>query len=109
MSVNDTGPEDGMRSNELEANSEGFTLTRCSGPNCGAPIIFTETLAAKRQVLDPEPTADGTIFIEDRGRGRLIAHVFSGKHLESQRQRGVSLYKAHWATCPDAERFRGRG
>lgn len=102
MSVND----DNTISTEIPENSEGFKISHCVGPNCGAEILWTETLQQKRLPVDSEPTEDGTIALEDRGLGRVIGHVFSGRNLASMRFRGASLYKVHWATCPDSDMFR---
>ena len=67
---------------------------------CGLEILWVHTAATNRLMpLDPEPCPDGNIaIVEDR------AHVKKGDLFE-ERAAGL-LYKSHFATCPQADKFR---
>ncbi|HKZ73137.1 MAG TPA: hypothetical protein VJ011_03680 [Steroidobacteraceae bacterium] len=66
--------------------------------SCKAPIRWAKTAAGKAIPLDREPTADGTIEIAQDGR----AAVLGG----SVPREGRTLYRSHFATCPNAASHR---
>lgn len=74
--------------------------TICRG--CGAPIIWAVTPNGKRIPINPEPHPTGNIELDTTHRPtRATVH--------SQGPLGVdTLYLAHFATCPNADRFRKR-
>jgi len=51
--------------------------------------------------LDPEPAMDGNVFLDEQGRANVVAGPLEVPV-------GTRLYVSHYATCPDAERWRGR-
>jgi len=82
-------------------------VAQCKG--CGRRIDFVRSEASgKRIPLDPKPDPEaGTIRITARPDGVLpTAVVLSGQGLDQARHFGDELYVSHFATCPDAARFR---
>ena len=77
--------------------------------SCRAPVIWARTEAGKRMPLDPEPTADGNVRpdIPNRydGEGNVLVAVLGP--LEREAHDGP-LHVPHFATCPDADRWRRR-
>ncbi len=72
----------------------------CRSKNCKASIVWvTLVTSGKPHPVDPVPSENGTIkvFLED---GRRYGRV-----LPRDQRRG-RLYVSHFATCPDAARFR---
>jgi hypothetical protein len=70
---------------------------------CEAPILWAETVKGRRIPLDAQPAHDGNIRLEERGQYVTpLAIIVTG------RVEGVTLYKSHFATCPDAENFRSK-
>lgn len=68
---------------------------------CGAPIVWAKTAATGKAIpLDTEPTPDGNIFLKD---GK--AHYLTKNGVE-QTLADFDRYKSHFATCPQAARFR---
>lgn len=67
--------------------------------SCEAPIEWATTEAGKSMPLDRDPVLDGEwTFIGGKTR----------KATDEDRQLRRPLYKAHWATCPDAASFKRR-
>jgi hypothetical protein len=73
-------------------------VDRCR--SCSARIRWVRTARDKLMPLDADPTSDGTIVLDAAGR----AEVLAGQQTLDDRVR----YTTHWATCPDAERWRRR-
>lgn len=80
----------------------------CRGHSCRAKIAWHRTEHGKWLALnyDPIDRAEalergyrGVFFLDDYGRA-LAAVPVDVAHL------GEDLFLAHWATCPDRERFR---
>jgi hypothetical protein len=73
-----------------------FPTSPC--PSCSAPIIWTITAAqSKRQPVDAEPAADGTIQLSRRHDGEVVSTVLPvGARFGKQGR----LHLAHHATCP---------
>jgi len=71
---------------------------RCT--SCGATIRWVEmTLTGKHMPIDPQPHAQGNIFVYQMG-GRahaLIAPKF---------REGSVRYRSHFASCPNAKEHR---
>jgi hypothetical protein len=74
--------------------------------SCGAPILWAETDGGKRAPLDLDPVPDGTFVIADRNRWGTprVAYVPADALLIDDAPR----YRSHYATCPDADRWRRR-
>ena len=85
-------------------------VSPCS--KCEAPMIWCVSTNGKKMPLDADPDEDGTfLLVESPDNGDLLA-VFHKRALEymSQRELEEALrYTSHFATCPDADRFRRRG
>lgn len=69
----------------------------CAG--CQQPIWWRYTGAGKLMPLDAQPSPKGTYVIEDSQRCRPLQPMFDA---------GLPTYTPHWATCPDAERFKAK-
>lgn len=63
----------------------------------------TSADSQRRIPIDPLPHEAGNVEVLARGDGSLVASVL--KH-DGQRTSDRPLYRAHWATCPHAERHR---
>jgi hypothetical protein len=75
---------------------------------CGARMVWTRTAAGKAMPLDAEPHPDGNVRLLPDGS----CEVLSAPDLEAQRAREslggpfLALYRSHFASCPQASRFR---
>lgn len=86
--------------------------------SCGAPIVWARTPAGKRTPLDAKPEKRVVIVVGDvdaeglereGGAGTIVDGIIgcSGcADREDARAIVVDAYVSHFATCPDAERFR---
>ena len=73
-------------------------MSTCS--SCKARIIWARTGSGKPIPLDLEPVADGNVEL-DVATG--IAKSWGSSHVWPE---GVGRYRAHFSTCPDADRHR---
>lgn len=81
--------------------------TRCK--RCDAPIFFKPTNNGKGAPLDNAPVESGNVaLLAVPGVGET-AVTLGGETLGKARQAGVILYTSHFATCPHAEEFKGKG
>jgi hypothetical protein len=64
--------------------------------SCGAPVRWAITQHENRMPVDPEPVENGNLILIDRDGELHVAHAVPGTHV------------SHYATCPDAERWRRR-
>lgn len=74
-----------------------MTLTKCR--SCGASIFWARGKNGKQLPIDAETVPGGNITIEDDPQKGLVAHVHgkpSGEH----------AYVSHFATCPQAGKWR---
>lgn len=74
-------------------------LIKCRA--CGGSIFFAPTAAGKSVPLDAEPAANGNYRICDDGIARVVKKDEAPSY--------SSLFISHFATCPDAQRFRKKG
>jgi hypothetical protein len=77
--------------------------------SCKKPIIWAITEKNKRIPIDPKPAANGNIALVDRGNFLLpLAHYKSAGLIAAMRaaEPTTPLFLSHFATCPDAARFR---
>lgn len=75
-------------------------MSTCQG--CGEPIRWAPTAAsngAKRMPLDPEPTIDGNVILDDRGFA-VVVGPGSFDTLD------VETFMPHHATCERVGDFR---
>lgn len=71
-----------------------MTTSTCSG--CGAAIVWITTAAGKSMPLDARAE---TLWLLDA----------EGAQTGSTRARPVQVRRSHFASCPQADQFRGRG
>lgn len=76
--------------------------------SCHAPIVWARTAFNNTPIpIDVEPVDDGNILVEvkDGTAARLVALVLppGDERITSER-----TYTAHFATCPDGDRWRRR-
>lgn len=81
-------------------------MSACS--SCGKEIIWAITDNGKRMPIDPDPDAHGNVRLSFGRRGEAPSAKVLGKKDLAEREEGAHLYRSHWATCDDADRFRGR-
>ncbi len=67
--------------------------------SCERPVRFVESAVSGRvMILDGEPSDKGNVAIDENGQARVVSNP----------PEGSTLYLSHFATCPDAKRFRRR-
>jgi len=75
--------------------------------SCGAPIVFVRTTAGGRMPLDLEPHESGNVLVAysypDPPSGFVLT---SDDVLAWAHGQGVRLYRSHFASCPDADKWR---
>ena len=79
---------------------------------CQAPIIWAQVGLHSSMPIDAEPVKNGNVRLYQRQatgtmHGRVYATVL-GRTALSRLGPGVTLYRSHFATCPQAARFRRR-
>lgn len=73
---------------------------------CPAAIRWVTTSAGRKMPIDAEPNVfTGTIILKTNSSGEEIAHHIDRKksHVDGP------YYTSHFATCPEAQRFRKKG
>lgn len=82
-----------------------WPVEHCDSPRCEARIVWAVTDRGKRMPVDADPSpADGNIKLSVRYTGpEPLATVLS-----AAARFGLTLRTSHFATCPDADRFRRR-
>lgn len=86
-------------------------MAACS--SCRAAIVWARTSSGRRIPIDNQPTLEGNIVLSVEqiapAAKAVTAAVLSGADLEAERAKpGARLFRSHFVTCPDAERFRRR-
>lgn len=76
-----------------------FEVVACR--SCNARIIWARTTGDKSMPVDAEPVDDGNIALTMHGH-RIVATVTDAPTLF-----GPALRKSHFATCPEADEWRG--
>jgi hypothetical protein len=71
--------------------------------SCKAKIVWAETLKGRRMPLDPKPVADGNVEVKERGRALPLAIVMTNVPTG-----GALRFKSHFATCPQASKWRSQ-
>lgn len=79
-------------------------ITTCR--SCGAPILFKRTSAGKLMPLDRDPTPDGNVMLGFVGGEETAILLTDPGDIAGCAVDGVPLFMPHFATCPDADRFR---
>lgn len=80
------------------------------GPHCesskckNAQLVWAKTSGGKPILVHAVPTPDGTIRLSDNGQPEPLATTLT-VHQRATVAWG-SLHLAHYATCPDAARYR---
>lgn len=68
--------------------------------SCGADILWIHSAAGNLMPLDAEPVANGNIFVLD-GKARFVSNdLFEPMLPEGPR------YQSHFASCPEAAKWR---
>jgi hypothetical protein len=80
-----------------------FAVEHCR--TCDKPIIWAVTSRLRDMPVDAQPVPDGNIRLEPREGMQPVARVLSVAEQFGKK----SLRKSHFATCPQAERWRRRG
>lgn len=77
-----------------------WTRSRCR--SCHASIIWAKTEGRKMMPVDAEPVEDGNIELTATGNPWPMASPYPPAGFP----RADLLYVSHYATCPDAEKWR---
>lgn len=72
--------------------------------SCKAPVIWCITPRGKRMPVDAVPVSNGNVVV-DLMRSPPLAQVQAGG---AQRPNAAGSYTSHFATCPQAARWRDR-
>lgn len=72
---------------------------------CRGEILWCKTDAGKNIPVDLAPDNDGNVIVTGT-LGRFRAQVLSAAEARAYTGDRLSLHKAHFATCPFADRFR---
>lgn len=84
------------------ARAHGSAAGECR--SCGQPVRWVETTQGKKMPLDPLPCPTlGNVEVRPSG-SQMLAFVHSPSMVPLTTQRPV--YRAHYATCPNARRSR---
>jgi len=79
------------------------TTAQCS--SCNASIFWAVTATNQKRIpIDAKPDPNGRIRIEEKGPGHCVAHV--EKSDAGTLFPGDERFTSHFATCPDAAKFR---
>ena len=73
---------------------------RCK--SCRKPIVWAETEKGRRIPLDPDPVSDGNIILQQRGKFKPPLAIVRLSIPTDETNR----FKSHFATCPQASRWR---
>lgn len=79
----------------------GFETEQCR--TCPGQIIWAVTERGKDMPVDAEPSPEGTVLLEQEG-ARLVARVLPAHRAFGRKD----LRKSHFASCPDAAKWRRR-
>ncbi len=58
--------------------------------------------------LDPDPAQDGTVRVTETTAGP-VADILGPLEVALARSAREPLWRTHWATCPQADRYRAEG
>lgn len=75
----------------------------CESDRCTEPVVWASTGQAK-MLVNATTHPDGNIALRDTGGTDLIAQVLT-VHQRATKTPG-SLHLSHFATCPEAKKFR---
>ena len=64
--------------------------------SCGDPVVWVKMASGKANPLDPDPTPNGNIIVDDKGNGRV----------QTQYDQPGARYVSHFSTCPFAKQHR---
>lgn len=88
---------------------QDYPTARCGSekrPGCGALIIWTtNVVTGKRMPVDAEPTEKGNVVLVTGNDGPEARVLTRDELVRRPTTRG--LYLSHFATCPNAQAFRG--
>lgn len=84
--------------------SEHTRYPRLACRSCHAPIFFGLTSKRRRIPLDSEPVEDGNVVIAEHGPVLPVVHLLTA--LDVPKDADAPRFVSHFATCPDAGRFR---
>lgn len=78
-------------------------MSKCK--SCGAKIIWLPTIGGKPMPCDPDP-----IPYREDSLGSMMIVTNDGRVVRAKIDAGSETvgYVSHFATCPDAEKWRGR-
>lgn len=74
---------------------------------CGEPLIGGQTMAGKVAPIEIKPSENGNVMLKTTPSGLVEATTLGGLILDAARNdTSVTLHMNHFATCPQADRFR---
>jgi hypothetical protein len=88
----------------------GFRTTRCR--SCGGEIVWAQTERGKRAPIDAEPNPLGDVVLRARteptGQGWRDVEPLAIFGVPDEAFPDEPRHTSHFATCPDADRWRRR-
>lgn len=77
-------------------------LTTCR--DCPAEVFWVRTRSGKNMLLNAMPDDTGDFYLAQGEDGKLEGHHRKG--YPGKLDETVDLYTSHFATCPEADKFR---
>lgn len=74
---------------------------------CKAPVRWVRTMQGKNMPLDPDPVADGNVWIDHWEAGTPVVGV--GLTRDDVPRSEPCAYVSHFVTCVNADEWRKRG
>jgi len=75
--------------------------------SCGAAIFFASTESGKAIPMDPQPTAQGNMYVFDlEGDPVALSEQSGDVRVQAERKNHARRYRSHFATCPRASEHR---
>lgn len=94
------------RDQDAKAPGAPRDLSGCTGPNCSAMIRWAVTADGRRMPVDYAPDPAGNLVRVMVAKGDWRIRVLADGEDPGP---DVLRWTSHYATCPDADRFRARG
>jgi hypothetical protein len=76
--------------------------------SCQAPVIWAVSASGRPMPLDPDPRPDGTLILIETDPPTALRVGDGSKEAQTAARRQQPRYAAHFASCPDAAKWRRR-
>ena len=83
-------------------------MSRATCKSCGAAILWAKTARGAAIPIDPNPCPDGNLEVSFGERGTFATVRQPGSQMHSLARANGTLWRSHFATCPNARLHRRR-